>query len=79
MYDRDDRSVHIMVTLSPEGLVNPNRVQAKVTVDSSPIRLSCRTQRNESAGRSRYGHRESEGAGRGVSALVSRQKAEPQP
>lgn len=68
-----------MVTLSPEGLVNPNRVQAKVTVDSSPIRLSCRPQRNESAGGSRYGHRESEGAGRGVSASASRKIAELQP
>lgn len=55
-----------MVTLSHDGQGYPNRVQAKVIVDSSPIRLSCRLQRNESAGGSRYGHRESEGAGRGV-------------
>ena len=68
-----------MVTLSHEGQDYPNRVHAKVTVDSSPIRLSCRPQRNEAAGLSRYGHRESKGASRGVSASVSRKIAEPQP
>ena len=77
--DLDDRRVPNMLRHEAERQSNPKRDLAKAHHDSSPIRASCKMQRNESAVRSVYGHRVSEGVGRRVRRAAACSLGKPRP